>query len=242
METPAPAVDRFDPDRWGLPADAVASLAERLHALWTRLRPCFKTTRDASCHAWVYLRGGLTLTSKRAFANMARRVGDPADDGQALPRFMSDSPWSAQAVIAQVQPEPAATPALHHGGPLILDESAAAKAGLHAAGAARPWNGRLGTVDRCHVGVCLAFATETRWTWIDGALLLPEPWFAPEGATARPRRGIPQGRPFATKVELGWQMIQTAARPVGRDTTRRRAGGPTGQCCSYWSRPPVWLR
>ena len=52
MDTPETAVDIFDPDRWGLPADAVASLAERLHALWTRFRPCFQTTtRDGSCHA-----------------------------------------------------------------------------------------------------------------------------------------------------------------------------------------------
>jgi SRSO17 transposase len=91
----------------------------------------------------------LTITSKRTFANIARRVREPTDDGQALQQFLSDSPWSAQAVIAQVQSELAATPALHHGGMLILDESADAKAGLHSAGAARQWNGRLGKVDLC---------------------------------------------------------------------------------------------
>jgi SRSO17 transposase len=208
MQTTTPAVELFDPDRWGLPADAVASLAGRLHALWTRFRPCFKTTtRDASSHAWLYLRGVLTMTSKRTFANIARRVGEPADDGQALQQFISDSPWSAQAVIAQGQAELAATPALHHAGMLILDESADAKAGLHSAGAARQWNGRLGKVDLCQVGVFVAFATETLWTWIDGELFLPEQWFAPELAAERRRLGIPQGRPFATKVELGWQMI-----------------------------------
>ncbi len=209
METTETAVDLFDPDRWGLPADAVASLAERLHALWTRFRPCFTTTtRDASFHAWVYLRGVLTMSSKRTFANIARHVVDPADDGQALQQFMSDSPCSAQAVIAQVQAELAATPALHHGAMLILDESADAKAGLHSAGAARQWNGRLGKVDLCQVGVFLAFATETLWTWIDGELFLPEHWFAPALATERTRLGIPVARQFATKVELGWQMIQ----------------------------------
>jgi SRSO17 transposase len=209
MDTTETGVDIFDPDRWGLPADAVASLAERLHALWTRFRPCFTTTtRDASVHAWVYLRGVLTMTSKRTFANIARRSGDPADDGQALQQFMSDSPWSAQAVIAQVQAELAATTALHHGGMLILDESADAKAGLHSAGAARQWNGRLGKVDLCQVGVFLAFATETLWTWIDGELFLPEHWFAPELATECTRLGIPAARSFATKVELGWQMIK----------------------------------
>ena len=209
MVTTETCLDIFDPDRWGLPADAVASLAERLHALWTRFRPCFKTTtRDASPYAWVYLRGVLTMTSKRTFANIARRIIDPADDGQALQQFMSDSPWSAQAVIAQVQSDLAASPTLHPGGRLILDESADAKAGLHSAGAARQWNGRMGKVDLCQVGVFLAFATETVWTWIDGELFVPEHCFAPELATERTRLGIPQQRQFATKVELGWQMIQ----------------------------------
>jgi SRSO17 transposase len=209
MDAIEPGLGIFEPDRWGLPAEAVAGLGDRLHALWTRFRPCFQTTtRDGSAHAWTYLRGVLTMTSKRTFANIARRVVDPADDGQALQQFMSDSPWSAHAVIRQVQTELAATPALQHGGMLILDESPDAKAGRHSAGAARQWNGRLGKVDLCQVGTFLAFATETLWTWIDGELFLPEPWFAPELATERLRLGIPPARQFATKVELGWQLIQ----------------------------------
>ena len=209
MHTTEPAVDIFDPERWGLPVAAVTGLAERLHALWTRFRPCFTTTtRDGSPHAWVYLRGLLTMSSKRTFANIARRVVDPADDGQALQQFMSDSPWSVQSVIAHVQAELAACPTLHHGGMLILDESADAKAGLHSAGAAGQWNGRLGKVDLCQVGTFLAFATTSLWTWIDGELFLPEHWFAPEVASEHTRLGIPVARQFATKVELGWQMIQ----------------------------------
>ena len=209
MDTTETDLDIFDPDRWGLPAEAVAGLADRLHALWTRFRPCFKTTtRDGSSHAWVYLRGLLTLPTKRTFANIARRVVDPADDGQALQQFMSDSPWSAQDVIHQVQTDLAATPALQHGRVLILDESPDATAGVHSAGAARQWNGRLGKLDLCQVGTFLAFATEGLWTWIDGELFLPEHWFAPDLAGERTRLGIPPGRQFATKVELGWQMIQ----------------------------------
>src|SRR5919199_4576740 len=136
-------------------------------------------THDASEHAWVYLRGLLTMTTERSFANIARRVVDPADDGQALQQFMADSPWSAQDVIRQVQTELAATPALQHGGMLILDESPDAKAGLHSAGAARQWNGRLGKVDLWHVGTFLACATAALWMWIDGEVCLPEHWFGP---------------------------------------------------------------
>lgn len=93
MHTPTPELDIFDPDRWGLPADAIACLAQRLSDLWTRFRPCFKTsTRDGSPHAWTYLRGLVTMTTKRTFANIARRIVGPTDDGQALQQFMSESP------------------------------------------------------------------------------------------------------------------------------------------------------
>jgi len=211
MDTTATGLDVFEPDRWGLPADAVASLAERLHALWTRFRPCFRTTtRDGSLHAWGYLRGAVTMPSKRTFANSARRIVDPADDGQALQQVMSDSPWSAQAVITQVQTDLAATPALQQGGMLILDARADATAGVHSAGAARQWNGRLWKVDLCQVGTFLAFATDRLWTGIDGYVFLPEHWFAPEVAAERTRLGIPPARQVATKGDLGRQMIQRA--------------------------------
>src|SRR5215210_3699909 len=117
MPPAAASNDLFEPARWGLPACAVDELADRRLLLWTRFRTCFKTrTRDGSDHAWVYLRGLLTMTTERSFANIARRIVDPADDGQALQQFMSNSPWSAQAGITQVQHDLAATPALQRGG------------------------------------------------------------------------------------------------------------------------------
>ena len=201
--------DVFDPERWGLPIEAVTSLADRLGQVWTRFRDCFKTkTRDPSVYAWVYLRGLLTMDTNRTFANIARRVIDPGDDGQNLQQFMSDSPWSAQAVVRQVQTELALTPALGTGGVLILDESAEEKAGAKSAGAARQYNGRLGKIEMSQVGTFLAFAKGSVWTWVDGELFVPEHWFTPEMAQERQRVGIPATRQFATKIELGWRMIE----------------------------------
>ena len=199
----------FEPQRWGLPTEAVADLAARLRRFWSRFRHCFKTqTRDASEYAWVYIRGLLTMETKRNFANIARRVIAPDDDGQNLQQFMSDSPWSSPQVLHQVQMEIAATPGLNTGGVLILDESADQKAGAHNAGAGRQHNGRLGKVDMSQVGVFLAFAKESVWTWVDGELYLPKHWFTSEMAEERQRLGIPSERQFATKIELGWRMIQ----------------------------------
>ena len=129
-------------------------------------------------------------------------------DGQNLQQFMSDSPWEAQAVIRQVQREIANTSGLQQGGVLLLDESADEKAGPKSAGAGRQHNGRLGKIEMSQVGVFLAFYKEVVWTWVDGELFLPKHWFTPEMARARKRVGVPEERPFATKIELGWQMIQ----------------------------------
>ena len=202
-------LDTYDPKRWGLPEEAVADLGDRLHRFGWRFGECFKTkTRDASEHAWTYLRGLLSMNAKRNFANIARRVVDLDDDGQDLQHFMSDSPWLAQAVIQQVQREIAATPELSTGGVLLLDESADEKAGDESAGAGRQHNGRLGKIETSQVGTFLAFFKGMVWTWVDGELFLQEHWFTPEMAEKRQRLGIPQERQFATKIELGWQMIQ----------------------------------
>jgi SRSO17 transposase len=148
------------------------------------------------------------MKTKRNFANMARLVKDSHQDGQNLQQFISDSPWRAQAVMEQVQHEIAATPDLRTGGVLILDESADEKAGARSAGAGRQYNGRLGKIEMSQVGTFLAFYKGVVWTWVDGELFLPQAWFSPQMASERQRLGIPDERQFATKIELGWQMIQ----------------------------------
>jgi SRSO17 transposase len=198
-------------ERWGLGTATVGVLAERLRSVWDRYRTAFRTqTRDTSEQAWAYLRGLLTVDQERTFANIARRVHGPEADGQRIQHFMSSSPWSARAVLAQVQMEVAHQTELHTGTVLILDESADGKAGEQTAGAGRQYNGRMGKVELSQVGTFLALANEAQrfWTWSDGELFLPERWFAPERAKLRQRLGVPHDRQFVTKIELGWQMIQ----------------------------------
>ena len=201
--------DILDPRRWGVPSEAVTSLGARLQSFWSRFRDCFKTkTRDSSTHAWTYLRGLLELDTDRNYANVARSVNDPDDDGQKLQQFMSDSPWQAQKPIRRVQDEIKATPELCTGSVLLLDESPDEKAGPESAGAGRQHNGRLGKIEMSQVGVFLAIYNGRVWTWIDGELYLPAHWFTPEMAEMRQKVGVPSERKFATKIELGWQMIQ----------------------------------
>ncbi|MGD0751654.1 MAG: transposase, partial [Anaerolineales bacterium] len=154
-----------------MPPEAVAGLDSRLRNKWDQYCGCFKTkTRDSGKHAWTYLRGLVGMQTKRNYANIARQVIDPKDDGQNVQQFMSDSPWEAQAVIQKVQQEIAGTAGLQQGGVLLLDESADEKAGAKSAGAGRQHNGRLGKVEMSQVGVFLAFYKELVWTWVDGEL------------------------------------------------------------------------
>src|ERR1051326_2960250 len=79
------------PPRWGLPIEAVESLADRLWQFWQRYRLCFcSRTRDPSLHAHSYLRAQLTMDSERNFANIGRTLHD--EDGQSLQHFMTHSP------------------------------------------------------------------------------------------------------------------------------------------------------
>lgn len=209
MSDQSVTVQVFDPRCWGLSSEAIANLGNRLRDFWSRFQPCFKTkTRNTGEHAWTYLRGLLGMDTKRNFANIARRVAAADDDGQNVQQFMSDSPWPAQTVVQQVQREITATPTLATGGVILLDESPNEKAGPKSAGAGRQHNGRLGKVEMSQVGTFLAFFKGVVWTWVDGELFLPKHWFTPEMALERQRVGVPADRTFATKIELGWRMIE----------------------------------
>ena len=147
------------------------------------------------------------MQDDRNFANMDRRLN--GGDGQQLQEFMSNSPWSAQAVFGQIQADITGRRSLHSGGVLILDESADEKAGWYSAGAGRQYNGRLGKVDVCQVSTCLCYAHPATGTatLVDGELFFPEVWFSPEYAELREQVGVPPARQFATKPQLGLQMI-----------------------------------
>ena len=200
----------FEPQRWGLPAEAVTDLADRLRRVWSRFRESFKTrTHDTSEYAWVYLRGLVTMETNRNFANIARRVIDPDDDGQNLQQFMSDSPWSAQPVFDRIQAEIGQRPQLS-GGMLALDESGDERAGDQSAGAARQYLGRMGKVDMGQVGVLLSYYKAGIWTMVDAELFLPEGWFDEAHARLRERWHIPADRTFATKPGLGLEEIRRA--------------------------------
>ena len=57
-------------------------------------------------------------------------------------------------------------------------------------------------------GVFVAFSTGREWLWADGELFLPEVWFEDSQQELRERLGLPKERVFASKIELGEQMVE----------------------------------
>jgi len=196
----------FNPRAWGLSPKAIEGLGERLYEHWERYAECFETiTRDTSHYALDFLSGLLRMEKERNFTNIARTAGQSS---QNIQHFMTNSPWSAQEVLEQIREDLCQTPAFASGGALILDESADEKASGKTAGAGHQRNGRLGKVEMSQVGTFLAYANDGLWTWIDGELFIPEHWFSRRMAKQRRRLLIPPDKKFATKIELGWRMIE----------------------------------
>lgn len=202
----------YNPERWGLSEEWILGLADALYEIWFRFHDCFLTrTRDPSRNALTYLKGLITMPNKRNYANIARRVNGIDDDGQNLQHFMSDSPWSAQKVFAQIQQEITEDEHLH-GGMLTLDESGDGRSGEHSAGAARQHIGRLGKVALGQVGVVLGYYQSDNWMMVDAELFLPEKWFEADYKELWPSLHIPPEREFKTKLEIGLELIREAKR------------------------------
>jgi len=102
------------------------------------------------------------------------------------------------------------------GGMLTLDESGDERSGPFSAGAARQMIGRLGKVEMGQVGVALGYYQRglmSSWAMVamvDARLYLPEKWFDQDHEKLRQRWYIPEETTFATKAQLGLEMIRQA--------------------------------
>ncbi len=193
-------------EAWGLSIEAINELPERLQEFHERYRRYLCTrTRDTSAYGIEYISSLMRMETKRNIANIGRtsQISE-----QNMQQFISDSPWRADHLIKSVQSDISRQQQFASGNILIIDESADEKAGETSAGAGRQHNGRLGKVDCCQVGVFLGLANNGYQTWIDGELFIPKAWFEETQQDKRQRIGIPEGRVFATKLELALQLLE----------------------------------
>jgi len=84
------------------------------------------------------------------------------------------------------------------------------RSGDQSAGTIRQHIGRLGKVEMGQVGVALGYYQHGVWAMVDAEMYLPKVWFDKEHEKLRQRWHIPEERSFATKAQLGLEMIRHA--------------------------------
>jgi SRSO17 transposase len=195
-------------------------LEECLRAFLERYAHFYRTqTRDTSHCGLRYLAALLRFGQERNFARIDRLA---EKDGQQMQRFMSNSPWSARALLGQVRRDIARQAEFQAGGWLLLDESCAEKASEQSIEAGRQYNGRLGKVEMNQTGGFLAFSTGHEWLWVDGELFLPEAWFEKSGKEWREPVRAASGAPVGDENRVGG--VDGGAGGGGRGTEDYRGG------------------
>ncbi|HEX9538646.1 MAG TPA: IS701 family transposase [Streptosporangiaceae bacterium] len=159
-----------------------------------------------------------------AFAYLDALLAEPGDRrscwqlaeaaGHTSPRRMqallAEHAWDYAAALGAVQKFIAG----HLGDPeaiLVLDETAELKKGRMTVGVARQHAGITGQVENCQTVVNCAYVTGRGHALYDFRLYLPQEWC--EDEVRRARAQVPADVEFATKTELGTQMITGA---IGR--------------------------
>ena len=154
---------------------------------------------------------------------MLARVTEPGSY-QAFQHFITDAPWSADAVwrrLRAVIPE--------REGLLIFDGTSFPKQGTSSVGVARQYCGALGKIANCQVAVTAALWTHLHAYVLGTALYLPEEWLTADGACASAR---PADRTLSGKVALGVDPAAAGA------CERIHGDGGTGGC-RIWRQSPV---
>ena len=160
----------------------------------------------AAGQAGIYVRGLLEAPSgDRNLEDIAQTV--PGADHQRIHTFITDTPWNEAAVLdwvsAQADGMLGGAPQSH----LIIDESAFSKKGASSAGVARQYNGRIGKVDNCQVGVFSALAAGERVTLLEGRLYLPQEW-CESPARCKTARIPAEQRDFKSKARIALEMVR----------------------------------
>lgn len=202
-----------------------------------RFAPLFGR-KEARRHGEHYVRGLLVQQAERRNAeNLAEAVvGSELRDARALQQFLTDSPWTHEAVGAELQRYLAQWLLPHEvadgvaaDGVWTLDSTGFAKRGTQSVGVARQYSGTLGKVDNCQIGVFLGYATTRGHALVDGQLSLPREWVEDPARCAR--AGVPEtilAQGYQSQAELGLALLRRAraiGALVGRWVTADEAFG-----------------
>ena len=148
-----------------------------------------------------YVHGLLMPGQRKSIEPMAERLGV---DSQSLQQFVSDSPWSDQALWKVVRQQ--IIPHLEPIESWVVDETGWLKQGRHSVGVSHQYCGSAGKKANCQVSVEVVVSDGWSAAPIGGHLYLPESWTKDRARCAR--AGAPEGIEFATKPMIALQLIR----------------------------------
>jgi SRSO17 transposase len=171
--------------------------------------PFFRTaTTHGAAHAKAYLCGLMQAErSRRNIERMAEKVPDL--DYQGVQHFISESPWSADALITEVAQQADGLLGGATDSRLILDGSDFTKKGTHSVGVSRQYNGNLGKVDNCQAAVFSCLSAGRNGLPVGAKLYLPKAWC--DDPSRCQKAGVPEDqRSFRTKTDLALELVSQA--------------------------------
>ena len=189
--------------------EAVAGELERYVEIYG---PLFHR-REAREAGLVYLRGLLSELPRKSVEPIALELlGSEASPVRTLQQFLSIGAWNDEPILREHWQQVEAMLG-EEDGVLILDGSDFPKQGKESVGVKRQHCGELGKRANCQAGVFLAYASSRGYTLVDRRLYVPEDWATSKQFAARRKRcGVPKDLAFATKPELGAEMIEAVIK------------------------------
>jgi SRSO17 transposase len=184
--------------------DEAVDWARGLDRLVERIAPRFRRVEPRR-RVRSYLEGLLCPVERKNGWQLAEHAGDRTPDG--VQDFLARMRWDADQVRDDLRDYVVA----HLGdadGVLVLDETGFVKKGTKSVGVQRQYSGTAGRIENCQIGVFLGYAGRHGHALIDRALYLPEVWANDPGR--RHAAGVPENAVFATKPQLGRQMLISA--------------------------------
>jgi len=184
--------------------EVVEEWAGELRTISNRIGKRFERAEPRQ-RAMAYLKGLMSEVPRKNSWQLAEEAGEATPDG--MQRLLSTAVWDVEGVRDDLRDYVLATVGSGDG-VLVLDESGFLKKGGHSVGVKRQYSGTAGRVENCQIGVFLGYASAKGQALIDRALYLPQEWAADE--QRRQEAKVPADVRFATKPELGRQMLERA--------------------------------
>src|SRR3982750_1923269 len=197
--------------------DEAADWARGLDELVERIAPRFCRIEPRR-RVRAYLQGLLAPIERKNGWQLAENAGDRTPDG--VQDFLARMRWDADQVRDDLQAYVTAQLG-DADAVLVLDETGFVKKGSKSVGVQRQYSGTAGRIENCQIGGFLGYASRHGHALIDRALYLPEVWT--NDPARRRAAGVPAETAFATKPQLGRQMLARAFAAGGAG--RGGAGG-----------------